>query len=82
MDQAELARKVGKLYVDMYEGDGLENPSMTARMLAQETQRANMEDKVNKIESKIDKGFWLLLATLLSAIGTLGTVLFNLATKH
>lgn len=33
---AELKRRVTKLYEDMYEGDGKENPSMTTRMDAVE----------------------------------------------
>ena len=77
MEQSELVRKVAKIHTDMYEGDGPRNPSITARMATQEAINRNTEEKVNSIQAKIDKGFWLLIATLLSAVGSLLLLVFK-----
>lgn len=67
-----------KLVMDTYLGQGPNNPSITTRLATYEERQDAMEDKVNKIETKIDRGFWLLLATLVSAVGSL----IMLAFKH
>ena len=83
-EQAEISEKVNdphwrlnKLFTDVYFGDGAQNPSIVTRLATYEERQNGMEEKVNKIEAKIDKGFWLLLATLLSALGTLATLVLR-----
>lgn len=60
----ELARKVSKMYVDMYEGQGRENPPITSRL-------ALLEESVDKINSNLSKMVWLLLSILGAAVGNI-----------
>ena len=66
-----------KLVIDTYLGDGPRNPSITTRLATYEERQEAMEGKVNKIEAKIDKGFWLLLGTLVAALGSLIMLVFK-----
>ena len=65
MIDAEYLRKLNKLYWDMYEGDGRENPSVTARL-------AVLEEKVDKITGSLG-------SLKLWALGIIGTVLADAA---
>lgn len=66
----ELQRdsRIDKVYTDMYEGAGPHNPSVTTRLAQLESCIEDMEVKVKQLESKIDKGMLLLVATLLTGI--------------
>lgn len=60
-NNGELARKVMKMYEDMYEGDGAENPSVTTRL-------SLLEDSVEKISSNLSKMVWLLVGIFAAAL--------------
>jgi len=60
----ELARRVSKMYVDMYEGQGRENPPITSRL-------ALLEESVDKINSNLSRMVWLLLSILGAAVGNI-----------
>lgn len=66
MELAESQRRLNKLYTDMYEGEGIQNPSVTTRLVSLEKADWNKEERVQKIEDKIDKGMWMLLASLIA----------------
>lgn len=55
---SEDQRKLTKLHIDMYEGDGKENPSMTTRM-----------DAVEKATATIGKLFWVVLGLAVTVLG-------------
>jgi len=77
MEDAELKGAVKKLYTDVYTGDGKQNPPITVRLADLESGRDDMEDRVNKIESKIDKGFWIVLGSLATAVLQLAILAFK-----
>lgn len=54
----DIEEKVDKLYLDMYVGEGKENPSMTTRL-----------DRVEVSMAKMDKLQWIIIAGILAAIG-------------
>jgi hypothetical protein len=54
--------KVEKLFVDMYYGEGKDNPSITTRL-------AMTEDKIERLGRNINKALWLVVGTLLTVIG-------------
>lgn len=54
----ELHRRVDKLYCDMYEGDGKENPSMTTRMNA-----------VEQTTATVNKLLWVVVGLAITVIG-------------
>ena len=58
--------RVDKLYMDMYIGEGKSNPPMTTRI-------SLLEDQMDKINRNLACITWLLVATLLAAIGDLIT---------
>jgi hypothetical protein len=58
--------RVDKLYMDMYIGEGKSNPPMTTRI-------SLLEDQMEKINRNLARITWLLVATLLAAIGDLIT---------
>lgn len=64
MDQVEMAEKVGKLYTDMYLGDGPQNPPVTTRL-------ALNEKAIEVLTSNLNKGLWLLAASAVAGIGNL-----------
>jgi len=61
----EHNRKLTKLHVDMYEGDGMENPPVVTRL-----------DRVERAAAKIDKMFWAMLAA--AGVGILNLVFSHL----
>ena len=61
-----LEERVDKLYMDMYIGEGKSNPPMTTRI-------SLLEDQMEKINRNLARITWLLVATLLAAIGDLIT---------
>ena len=61
MEQTEDQRKLAKLYYDVYEGDGKDNPSMTSRM-------ALLENIVKSIQSNFSQMKYIMLAALLTMI--------------
>ena len=69
----ELQRdpRLDKVYTDLYEGAGPHNPSVTTRLAQLESCIEDTEVKVKQLESKIDKGMLLLVATLLTGIADL-----------
>lgn len=56
--------KVEKMYVDFYQGEGKDNPSITTRM-------AMVEDRTERLERNLTKALWLAVATLLTVGGEL-----------
>jgi hypothetical protein len=60
--------RLDKVYTDMYEGGGAQNPSVTTRLAQLEDCSDDMEVRVKQIENKIDKGMWLLIGILLTGI--------------
>ena len=60
-----------KLKIDTYFGDGIGNPPFTVRISSLETFKREVEVKMDKIEAKIDKAQWLLIAALVAAVGNL-----------
>ncbi len=62
MLNTEESAKVHKMYEDMYEGRGKDNPSMTTRMTM-------VEDKQERMSKNINKALWLAVTTLLAIIG-------------
>ena len=64
LENGELARKVQKLYEDMYEGKDKENPPITARLFL-------LEESVEKINSNLSRMVWLLLSILGAALGNI-----------
>lgn len=59
--EPEEKRQHRKMYQDMYEGDGQDNPSITARLL-------KLEDFMDKVQANMSKGFWVLVTTLVGVI--------------
>ena len=66
-----------KLVIDTYFGRGPQNPSVTTRLATQEQRQTATDEKVEMIEAKLDRGFWLLVITLLSAVGSLILLVFK-----
>jgi hypothetical protein len=58
----ESIDKFNKMYVDMYLGEGKDNPSMTTRM-------AMVEDQMDRLEKNLNKALWLAVSTLLGLGG-------------
>ena len=56
-----VKRKADKIYVDMYEGNGKDNPSITTRL-------SMVEDKIERMSRNLNKGLWLLGGTLLGLL--------------
>ena len=54
-------RKLDKLGVDVWEGEGKDNPSITARL-------AVLEDALDKLSANIGKLVWLVISTVLAVI--------------
>lgn len=55
---AEERRKLEKIYIDMYEGDGKENPPIVTRL-----------DRVERATLAINRLSWLCAAAILTAVG-------------
>ena len=66
---AEIAAKVGKLYIDMYVGEGAKNPSITTRMTV-------LEQGLDRIDRNLSKMTWLLVGSLLTTLGEFALRLF------
>lgn len=64
VDSVELARRVSKMYVDLYEGTDKDNPSITTRLTV-------TENNVEQIKSNLSKLVWL-------SLGILGTAIANI----
>jgi len=61
---------VRMLVRDMYYGSGKDNPSVTSRLLI-------LEQAVERFASNSNKAVWLGVATLLSALGALFTLIIR-----
>ncbi|SEG56164.1 hypothetical protein SAMN05421819_3549 [Bryocella elongata] len=68
---ARMRRQVDKHDVDLYQGSGKDDPSLTTRM-------ALVEDCVGKIRSHLSRIVWLLVAALIT--GTVDVIVH--ATRH
>jgi len=77
MEETELKSAVRKIYTDMYTGDGKANPPVTVRLSDLEKGQSSTEERVDKIESKIDKGFWIVLGSLATALLQLAILAFK-----
>ena len=60
----EFERKLAKLYEDMYEGHGKENPAVVTRLSV-------LEEIVEKIDRNLNKMLWLVLGTFASGLVSL-----------
>lgn len=58
----ESLDKFHKMYVDMYIGEGKDNPPMTTRM-------ALAEDRLERMGKNLNKALWLAVSTLLALAG-------------
>ena len=61
VDDAEMRRRVNKMYTDFYEGKDVENPSLTTRV-------SLLEKSMEEIKTNLRKMNWLLLGILATAI--------------
>ena len=71
-DVHDFIRKSNKIYRDMYEGDGKENPPMTTRM-------AILEDKIERMSANLNKLVFVALAGAGVAAWDIIKTLFHLS---
>lgn len=67
----QMHLKVEKHHRDLYEGDGMENPSITTRLDRQEKAMQEQQKKEDRTRSYAMTAFFLLLATFLTLLGNL-----------
>jgi hypothetical protein len=67
---ATIESRVRKLEVDMFYGDGKDNPSLTTRV-------SLLEEIVGKIDTRLTKLGWLGISTLLAVLGEIATKLVH-----
>ena len=65
VNKTEFERRLNKIYVDLYEGQGKDNPSMTSRL-------ALLEDALEKLNSNLNRLVWLVLSVLLAGLVNIG----------
>lgn len=65
-----LTEKLQKIYEDIYEGRGLNNPSIIARIQSMEDRLTNLEDYLETKERKLETKMNILITTVLGAILT------------
>lgn len=64
----DAVSRISTLEKDMYFGNGPQNPSVTTRLAVLEEAMTNVEASVDKINKTMNKGLWLLLGTLATAV--------------
>lgn len=67
---ATVESRVKKLEVDVWIGDGKENPSITTRL-------SLLEEIVGKIDDRLTKLGWLGISTLFAVLGEIVTKLIH-----
>lgn len=68
---AQMQTKVDKHHKDLYEGGGMDDPSITTRLDRQEKAMEERKQKEATIRAYMMTGFFLVLATFLTLLGNL-----------
>jgi hypothetical protein len=64
----EMAKAMNKLWADLYEGNGHENPSIVSRLLLLETGMSELKEAVTSINNNVKALFYIGISAVVGAV--------------